>query len=80
MNIKRLIQPKFSKYVISAIIGIGLATLFRKASIVVIVWFLKHLQSIKLEIKFLNTIISVIPLKNKSDRVMQIKKLLKLRN
>ena len=31
MNIKRLIHGKFSKYVISAIIGIGLATLFRKA-------------------------------------------------
>ena len=30
MNIKRLIHGKFSKYVISAIIGIGLATLFRK--------------------------------------------------
>ena len=31
MNVKRLINGKFSKYVISAIIGIGLATLFRKA-------------------------------------------------
>tara|TARA_Y100000992_G_C21058665_1_gene393070 strand:+ start:173 stop:412 length:240 start_codon:yes stop_codon:yes gene_type:complete len=31
MNIKRLIHGKFSKYIISAIIGIGLATLFRKA-------------------------------------------------
>jgi hypothetical protein len=31
MNIKRLINGKFSKYVLSAIIGIGLATLFRKA-------------------------------------------------
>ena len=31
MNIKRLLNGKFSKYVISAIIGIGLATLFRKA-------------------------------------------------
>lgn len=31
MNIKRLIHGKFSKYILSAIIGIGLATLFRKA-------------------------------------------------
>ena len=31
MNIKRLIHGKFSRYIISAIIGIGLATLFRKA-------------------------------------------------
>ena len=31
MNIKRLLHGKYSKYVISAILGIGLATLFRKA-------------------------------------------------
>ena len=31
MYVKRLLNGKFSKYVISAIIGIGLATLFRKA-------------------------------------------------
>ena len=31
MKIKRLLHGKYSKYVISAILGIGLATLFRKA-------------------------------------------------
>ena len=31
MNIKRILHGKYSKYVISAILGIGLATLFRKA-------------------------------------------------
>ena len=31
MNIKRLLHGKYSKYVISMILGIGLATLFRKA-------------------------------------------------
>ena len=31
MYIKRLLHGRFSKYVISAILGIGLATLFRKA-------------------------------------------------
>ena len=31
MNIKRLLHGKYSKYVISIILGIGLATLFRKA-------------------------------------------------
>ena len=31
MYVKRLLHGRFSKYVISAILGIGLATLFRKA-------------------------------------------------
>tara|TARA_B100000795_G_C22526293_1_gene333341 strand:+ start:291 stop:530 length:240 start_codon:yes stop_codon:yes gene_type:complete len=31
MYFKRLLHGRFSKYVISAILGIGLATLFRKA-------------------------------------------------
>jgi hypothetical protein len=31
MHLKRLLYGKFSKYVFSAILGIGLATLFRKA-------------------------------------------------
>ena len=31
MKIKRLLHGKYSKYAISAILGIGLATLFRKA-------------------------------------------------
>tara|TARA_B100000795_G_C22784190_1_gene433791 strand:+ start:397 stop:636 length:240 start_codon:yes stop_codon:yes gene_type:complete len=31
MHIKRLIHGRFSKYVLSLLLGIGLATLFRKA-------------------------------------------------
>ena len=31
MNISRLLNSKYSKYIISFIIGLGLATLFRKA-------------------------------------------------
>jgi hypothetical protein len=31
MHIKRLIHGRFSKYVISVLLGVGLATLFRKA-------------------------------------------------
>ena len=71
MNIRRLIYSRFGKYVISMLLGIGLASLFRKACTDRNCLKFVAAPMSKLKIKFLNTMILVILLKTKLKVALQ---------
>ena len=69
MYIKRFIYSKFGRYVISILLGLGLATLFRRACKERNCLNLLALPLIRLINKYLNIIIPVINLKTKPNPV-----------